>query len=177
MNEQNTQNQPKRANTWLKEFAENVTSQYGEDGIIEKVLEVIGDSDKWCVEFGSWDGKKASNTYTLITEKDYCAVLIEASAKRFKDLEETFKGNDKAIKLNQFVGFGSDDNLDKILEKTSIPNNFDLLSIDVDGNDYHIWEACKKYKPKAVIIEFNPTIPESVDFVQAKDPSVSQGSS
>ena len=166
-----------KENTWLNEFAKNVTSQYGEDGIIEKVLEVIGDNDKWCVEFGSWDGKKASNTYTLITEKDYCAVLIEASAKRFKDLEKTFEGNDKVIKLNQFVGFGSDDNLDKSLEKTPIPINFDLLSIDVDGNDYHIWEACKKYKPKAVIIEFNPTIHKTVEFVQPRDVRVTQGSS
>ena len=52
-----------RSNTWLNECALRVTSQYGEDGIIAKALEVIAKTDKWCVEFGSWDGKNCSNTY------------------------------------------------------------------------------------------------------------------
>ena len=63
-------------NTWLNEFASNVTSQCGEDGIISKVLEVINDNDKWCVEFGSWNGKNYSNTYDLISEKDYSAKIV-----------------------------------------------------------------------------------------------------
>ena len=166
-----------KPNTWLSEFACNVTSQYGENGIIEKVLEVINETDKWCVEFGSWDGKKASNTYSLITDKEYSAVLIEASSKRFLDLKKTFEGNSKVIMLNEFVGFGRSDNLDEILKKIPIPNGFDVLSIDVDGNDYHIWQAVREYKPKVVVIEFNPTIPKEVEFVQEKDPSVSQGCS
>ncbi|MBN1796219.1 MAG: FkbM family methyltransferase [Sedimentisphaerales bacterium] len=164
-------------NNWLQSYAYNKTSQHGEDGIIEKVLEVIGDNDKWCVEFGSWDGKRASNTYTLITDKYYSAVLIEASSKRFQDLKKTFEGNNKVVMLNQFVGFGDDDNLDKILEKTPIPQNFDLLSIDVDGNDYHIWHAVRKYRPKCAVIEFNPTIPKEVEFVQGKDHAITQGCS
>lgn len=166
-----------RQDNWLQAHARNNTSQYGEDGIIEKVLEIIGDCDNWCVEFGSWDGKKASNTYTLITEKDYSAVLIEYSAKRFRDLQKTFEGNNKVISLNKYVGCGSEDNLDKILAETPIPRNFDLLSIDVDGNDYHIWDAAVKYKPKCVVIEFNPTISHEVEFVQEKDPAVTQGCS
>jgi len=164
-------------NNWLQSYAYNKTSQHGEDGIIEKVLEVIGESDKWCVEFGSWDGKVASNTYTLITDKDYSAVLIEASSKRFQDLKKTFGGNNKVVMLNQFVGFGSDDNLDEILKNTEIPVDFDLLSIDIDGNDYHVWQAVQNYKPKVVVIEFNLTIPKEVEFVQERDPAVTQGSS
>lgn len=46
--------------TWLAAFARNVSSQYGEDGIIEKILDVIGDCNKWCVEFGSRDGRVCS---------------------------------------------------------------------------------------------------------------------
>lgn len=166
-----------KPNSWLNEFAGNVTSQFGEDGIIEKVLEVINDSDKWCVEFGSWDGKKCSNTFNLISEKDYSAVLIEADCRRFRDLLKTFEGNEKVITINTLVGFGEDNCLDAILKATEIPVDFDLLSIDIDGNDYHIWETVQLYKPKIVVVEFNPTIPDTVEFVQARDMQVTQGSS
>lgn len=166
-----------KPNTWLNEFAGNVTSQFGEDGIIEKVLEVINDSNKWCVEFGSWDGKKCSNTFNIIDEKAYSAVLIEADRRRFKDLKKTFEGNEKVITINALVGFRVDNCLDTILKTTEIPVDFDLLSIDVDGNDYHIWETVQLYKPKIVVIEFNPTIPDTVEFVQPRDMHVTQGSS
>jgi hypothetical protein len=167
----------KKSNRWLSEFANNTTSQYGENGIIEKVLEVINNGNRWCVEFGSWDGKNCSNTYDLISNKGYSAVLIEADKKRYRDLLKTFAGNYKVIPINTYVGFDEADNLDTILTKTPVPENFDLLSIDIDGNDYHVWNAVKKYRPKVVVIEFNPTIPTCVEFVQPKDMSLSQGSS
>ncbi|MFA5422265.1 MAG: hypothetical protein WC374_00210 [Phycisphaerae bacterium] len=167
----------KKPNAWLGEFARKTTSQHGEEGIIEKVLEVIGENDKWCVEFGSWDGKTCSNTYSLITDKGYSAVLIEGSKERFGDLVANFKGSKSVICVNEYVGFESTDNLDVILSKTDIPKNFDLLSIDIDGNDYHVWEAVKQYGPKVVIIEFNPTIPSNVEFVQPRDANITQGSS
>ncbi|MGD2095391.1 MAG: hypothetical protein PVH77_10325 [Phycisphaerales bacterium] len=166
-----------RPNTWLTTFARNVTSQYGEDGIIDKILEVIGQSDKWCVEFGSWDGKRCSNTFNLIDKNGYSAILIEGDRKRFKDLEKTFEGNKKVILVNAFVGFEKENNLDVLLEATGIPVDFDLLSIDIDGNDYHVWQAVQDYKPKVVVIEFNPTIPKTVEFVQARDIRIAQGSS
>jgi len=134
-----------KQNTWLNAFAGNVTSQYGEDGIIEKILEVIGENDGWCVEFGSWDGKSCSNTFSLIDEGGYSAVLIEGDSKRFKDLIKTFEGNEKVTLMNTFVGFEKEDNLDALLKTIKIPINFDLLSIDIDGNDYHVWQAIKDY--------------------------------
>ena len=166
-----------KQNTWLQEFAGNVTSQYGEDGIVEKVLEVIGETDRWCVEFGSWDGKRCSNTFSLINEGGYSAVLIEGDSKRFKDLIKTFEGNEKVTLMNTFVGFETEDGLDSLLKTINIPINFDLLSIDIDGNDYHVWQAIQDYKPKVVVIEFNPTIPKQVEFVQAQDMRITQGSS
>jgi hypothetical protein len=65
--------------TSLSAFARNVTSQCGEDGIIERILSIMTDKDGWCVEFGAWDGKHLSNTYNLIHNKGYSAVLIESS--------------------------------------------------------------------------------------------------
>lgn len=170
-------NETTKPNIWLSKFAKNVTSQYGEDGIIEKVLDVINDSNKWCVELGSWDGRKCSNTFNLISEKGYSAVLIEGNPKRFKDLVKTFEENKKAVPINAFVGFEKEDGLDVLLKTVEIPVDFDLLSIDIDGNDYHVWEAVHDYKPKVVVIEFNPTIPKTVEFVQPRDLRVTQGSS
>jgi hypothetical protein len=166
-----------KSNAWLNQFARNVTSQNGEDGIIEKVLEVINECNKWCVEFGSWDGKKLSNTFNLITNKGYRAVSVECEKRRYQALLETFEGNTRVIPINAFVGFNEDNCLDTLLKTTEIPFDFDLLSIDIDGNDYHVWEAVKNYKPKVVIIEFNATIPDSVEFVQPRDVHITQGSS
>lgn len=166
-----------QADLWLSNFARNVTSQYGEDGIIEKALEVIGINDTWCVEFGSWDGMACSNTYNLITERGYSAILIEGNPKRYKDLLKTFGGNHRVIPLNAFVGFDKENGLDSILKETDIPLDFDVLSIDIDGNDYHVWEAIREYKPKVVVIEFNPTIAPTVEFVQPADKRLMHGSS
>jgi len=166
-----------KANIWLSKFAANVTSQYGEDGIVAKVLDVINSNNKWCVELGSWDGKSCSNTFSLITEKEYSAVLIECNPKRFKDLVRTFEGNKKVVPINAFIGFEKENSLDVILKTTTVPVDFDLLSIDIDGNDYHVWEAVQDYKPKVVVIEFNPTIPKTIEFVQPRDVRVTQGSS
>jgi hypothetical protein len=154
-----------------------VTSQNGEDGIIAKVLETIGDSTKWCVEFGAWDGRHLSNTFNLIASRGYSAVLIEGSKERFRELERTFKDDPKVRCVNAFVGFTAADGLDAILARAGIPKDFDVLSIDIDGNDYHVWKAVATYRPRVVVIEYNPTIPSAVDFVQVADMTVNQGSS
>lgn len=167
----------KNKNAWLNEYAENITSQKGEDGIIRKILEIIPDIDNWCVEFGAWDGKQFSNTYNLIQNQNYSAVLIEANQHKLKDLKENFKDNASVYPINAFVGFEEHNNLDTILENTPIPINFDFLSVDIDGNDYYVWEAISKYRPKVVCVEFNPTIPNEVDFVQQKDNNTTQGCS
>lgn len=167
----------KKTSTWLLDFKSDKYSQMGEDGIIEKILKTVPGNDKWCVEFGAWDGKYLSNARNLIENQKYSAILIEASKTKFKELENNYTKNPKVITLNQFVGFEKKDNLDQILTKTSIPTDFDFLSIDIDGNDYHVWKAMKKYQPKVICIEFNPTIPTEVKFVQKADNSVNQGSS
>ena len=53
----------------------------------------------------------------------------------------------------------------------------DLLSIDIDGNDYYIFESLARLKPELVVIEFNPTIPNDVMFVQERNITVNQGCS
>jgi hypothetical protein len=166
-----------KPSNWLLDYGKNVYSQTGEDGVIEKILDILPDRDSWCVEFGAWDGVHLSNTCNLIENQNYSAVLIEGSSSKFNDLKARFAQNPKIIPVNRFVGWESSDNLDSILADTPIPTDFDFLSIDVDGNDYHIWNAVKVYRPKLICIEFNPTIPTEVDFIQPANPKISQGSS
>ena len=161
----------------LLPFEKNMTSQFGEDGVLARALEIIGDCDRWCVEFGAWDGKYASNTYSLIENAGYSAVMIEADLRKYLDLLATHGGRSNVISINKFVDFDGPNTLDLILRQTPIPANFDVLSIDIDGNDYHIWNTLQAYRPKVVVIEFNPTIPNEVDFVQPRDMRVTQGAS
>lgn len=141
--------------------------------LLDRLPEPVG----WCVEFGAWDGKHLSNTYPFIKDYGWHAVLIESDPNQFRKLVRTWQGTSKVTAVNQMVGWSAEDSLDTILARTAIPAEFDFLSIDIDGNDYHVWEAVVAYRPRIVLIEFNQTIPNSVDFVQPADPAVNQGSS
>jgi hypothetical protein len=162
---------------WLLNHARNVTSISGEDGIIEKIFEVIPAANKWCVEFGAWDGKTYSNTYHLMQERGWSGVFVEADPAKFRELTTTYQGNARAHCVNCFVNFEGENTLDAVLARAGAPRDLDLLSIDIDGNDYHVWDSLKQYQPRVVIIEFNPTIPSSVEFIQPRDMSVQQGNS
>jgi hypothetical protein len=162
---------------WLSRHAANVTSQCGEDGIIAKALSLLPERTSWCVEFGAWDGKFASNTCELILSQNYRAVLIEADPTKFRDLERQHGVSGRNVLINAIVGFSKSDSLDVLLSRCGIPKNFDLLSIDIDGNDYYAWEAVENYRPKLVVIEFNPTLANSAHFVQEKKSGITQGAS
>lgn len=144
---------------------------------IRYLLEQLPAKNLWCVEFGAWDGFVGSNSRPLIVEQNYSAVLIEGNRQRFADLKKNYASNPRIIPRNQFVGFNAADGLDSILAETPAPLDFDFLTIDIDGNDYHVWNAIVKYRPKVVMIEFNPTIPPEVSFIQPADPQVSLGNS
>lgn len=162
---------------WLLSHSKKVFSQFGEDGIFEAILERLPTRDRWCVEFGAWDGMFLSNARNLIENHGYSAVLIEGSEERHSKLARNFAHNKNIVTMNAFVGWRPGDSLDELLSKTAIPAEFDFLSIDIDGNDYHVWKAFSKYRPKVVCIEFNQTIPTEVVYAQPADPSVTFGSS
>ncbi len=176
MNDYSTGNKSGSAR-WFEAYARDLTSQGGEDGILERIFEVIPGEDRWCCEFGAWDGRKYSNTYQLIANRGWSGVLIEANPVKFEDLKKTYAGNSKVVLLNRFVEFAGDGLLDNLLAGTPARPDFDLLSIDIDGNDYHVWASISAYRPKVVIIEYNQSIPNHVEFVQAADPEACHGNS
>ena len=160
----------------LLNYRYNKVSQDGEDGIIERMLEIISPINNYCVEFGAWDGKYFSNCYNLI-EKKWHGCFIEGNSDKYQNLIATYSGNNDVICLNKFVEFEGQNSLDNILHEISAPVDLDFISIDVDGNDYYIWESLTKYQPRSLVIEFNPTVPNDVIFVQAKSNKINQGCS
>lgn len=168
-----------RSDRWLLEqSAFNVTSQCGEDGIIKACLQLIGEeANGWCVEFGAHDGEHFSNTFRLSQECGYQSILIEADDQRFDALAKRFRDQSNVHPIRRCVGFGEDNNLDRILAITAAPADFDVLSIDIDGNDYHVWKATTQYRPKVVCVEYNPTMPTDLDYCQPADDKIQHGSS
>ena len=73
------------------------------------------------------------------------------------------------------VGFEGEARIDSLLAITPVPQNFELLSIDIDSYDWQLWNAQEKYRPKTVIIESNCVIPPGISQIQ--NPPASSGAS
>lgn len=150
----------------LEKYRANRYSQNGEDGVIRTIFDKIGLSPVskcWCVEFGAWDGKYLSNTYALV-EQGWNAVYIEGDIGKYQDLIRTSNANPNIIPLNSIVSADpfAENSLDNLLQKTAIPKEFDLLSIDIDSFDLDVWEGLTNYLPNVVIIEIKSSIPPGI---------------
>ena len=163
----------------LAEFAADVHSQHGEDGILAEVfrrLEPGLGRERWCVEFGAWDGLHLSNTARLILESGWHAVLIEPVRERCEEILRNLP-SDRVTAVCSAVGLDAPDRLDDLLAATPAPVDLDLVSIDIDGDDLHVLRTIDRYRAKVVCIEFNPTMPNEVRYVQPVDRRSAHGSS
>lgn len=152
----------------LVTHSRNVTSQYGEDGIIEKIIGVIGEKiSKYSVEFGAWDGKHLSNTWNLIHNHDWFGCYIEGNSERYNQLNEFYLSDDRVSCVHAMVADATDSTncLSNLLKKVGAPNRIGLLSIDIDGNDYAVWRDFSGFEVDIVCIEFNPTLPPNLEYV------------
>ena len=146
-------------NTFYHQYKKDVHSQNGEDGIVEELLKRLNIENGWVCEFGAWDGKYLSNTFNLVENKNFKAVFIEGDKEKYKDLLKTVKEFPQIVPIQAMVDHNDSSNsLDNLLKQTNIPNDFELLSIDIDSYDYQIWKSFKEYKPKIVIIEINSSV-------------------
>jgi len=162
-------------NSPLAAFRRNVYSQSGEDGVIERIFQLIPPVNRYCVEFGAWDGKHLSNCAHLI-DQGWSGLLVEPNPDKYQELVKNRGQNSKVTCLRKFISYEGDDTLDNTLKSVGAPLP-DLISIDVDGHDYFIWEALTDFQPPIVLIEFNPSVPNDVAFVQPKVASIHQGCS
>lgn len=136
-------------------------SQNGEDGILEAIVAKIGTTNRFVVEFGVEDGMQCNARY-LMKHKGWKGLLMDGQDPR----------PGSAVK-KEFI---TAENVEALFAKYGVPEHFDLLSIDVDGNDFWIWKAITRFRPRAVIMEYNAcipalparTIPYQPDFVWDK---------
>ncbi len=149
----------------LKTLQRNVYSQHGEDGVIEWVFSRIAPRHCICVEFGAWDGRALSNTFNLVAHDEWRSVYIEADRRKYESLKRTAAAYPAITALCSLVTASGESSLDCILERQGIPEDFDLLSIDIDGNEYDVWEAITRFHPTMVIVEHNISFPPEVRFI------------
>jgi hypothetical protein len=138
----------------LSRFATKGYSQLGEEGMIAEILRRLKIDNGWFVEFGALDGKSLSNTYAL-AERGWSGVYIEGSLQRFIRLCFNMLGKRNLHLVKKYVSCEKPDDLNTILGKIAVPKDFDVLSLDVDGNDYWILKSLTAFTPKLVIIEYN----------------------
>jgi len=148
----------------LSQYENNVTSQSGEDGIIAHIAQVL-DLPKYCVEFGACDGRHNSNCYNLVANCGWHGILIESDPQKYQELARTYQNNPRATTVNRLVDMEGANSLDNILEEFSAPREIGVMSIDIDGNDYYVWESLIRHSPELIVIEFNVTITNDVLFV------------
>ncbi len=152
----------------LQQYRSNVYSQNGEDGVIREVLRRLEIDTGWFCEFGAWDGRYGSNTYALL-RRGWRGVMIEGEPTRFLALQRTAGRYPKQlIAIQEYVSPNPGPcSLDDMLAATHIPNDFEILSIDVDGCDYHIFESLTAFNPLVIIIEIDSSIPPGVEKVHS----------
>ncbi|MBI2743541.1 MAG: hypothetical protein HYX48_06460 [Chlamydiales bacterium] len=125
----------------LSLYERSFFSQNGEDGVLAKLFQLIKPNSRFCVELGAYDGITGSNTY-LLRRQGWDCLLID----------RTFE----IPEYKQRKEFITAENINDLMRKYGVPFDLDLISIDIDYNDFYIWNALDEhYRPAVVVIEYN----------------------
>ena len=152
----------------LDSFAYKVYSQNDEDGIIQEIFNRIGVTNRTFVEFGVTNGLESNSHYLLFN--GWNGLWIDGSKKPFKRLLKYFSNPLKTGQLVAINAFITTENINKLIgEVGKINGEIDLLSIDLDGNDYWIWNEIKCIQPRVVVIEYNAKFPPPCEWVMEYD--------
>ena len=142
------------------QFRRNVHSQNGEDGIIEKLFEVLDINDGYVAEVGAHDGIEISNTYNIFkNNNNFIPILIEGDLERTERLKNNLKDISAKYVIERYI------DTDKNFESLCLPDlsdRFQFLSIDIDGDDYGVWKGLIKYRPKIILIEADSFTPPTI---------------
>lgn len=140
----------------LVSHSAQVYSQNGEDGYIAAIFSRIGYRDKYFVEFGVEDGQQNNTRFLL--EQGWSGVWIDGAPAMLAHARDTFDAYIQSGHLKIIESFVSVENVDSILDSAAIPDTFDFLSLDLDQNTSHIWNALKR-RARVACIEYNASIP------------------
>ena len=145
-----------------------VYSQSDEDGIIARIFDLIGTTDRRFVEFGCEAGLENNTRYLL--EQGWRGFWMEGNPD-YAHSVRSFGGD--AIARGQLVfreTFVTPHNINPLLEEHGFTGEIDFLSIDIDSNDHHVFEAITAISPRVVCLEHNHTYPPGVEWAMPYDP-------
>ena len=126
-----------------------VFSQNGEDGVIAELMSRLGVKQGHFIEFGTEDGREG-NCVLLADVLNWSGLFVEGDARSFERLSSRFAFNDRVETRCAFV---TPQNINELFRDQ--PEDTDILSIDIDGQDYWVWEALTVVRPKVIVIEYN----------------------
>jgi hypothetical protein len=132
-----------------------VYSQNGEDGILEKIFDAIGTTNKFHVEFGVETAIECNTRY-LREQYGFSGLLMD--------------GGNENLDINLRKEFITAENILNLFAKYDVPTEPDLVSIDIDFNDWHIWRTIgTQYRPRVVVMEHNAGLGQWADKVVLYD--------
>ena len=157
----------------IQEYEFKVYSQWGEDGILQFLIKNVDIRRNIFVEFGVENYVEA-NTRFLLVNNNWSGLVIDSDMENIHYIKRDsiyWKYNLKAT-----CEFIQRENINKILVDNGVTGDIGLLSIDIDGNDYWIWDTIDAVIPAVVVIEYNHrfgpekavTIPYDRHFVRGK---------
>ncbi len=136
----------------INEYEFKSFSQFGEDGLVQYLINNIKIENKFFVEFGVENYNEA-NTRFLLENNNWKGIILESNLEQVNYIKKRYYYWKYNLKV--FNHFISKENINDIFKKYNVPKNIGILSIDIDGNDYWIWEAINNVKPSIVIVEYN----------------------
>ena len=130
-----------------------VFSQWGEDGIIEWILQNLPIRQKTFVEFGVESFQEA-NTRFLVENRNWKGLVIDGSETNMRALRNTKLHH--MFDITAAAEFITRENINQIISQYGFSGDLGILSIDIDGNDFWVFEAIDCVNPSVIICEYNP---------------------
>ena len=167
-------NQKKKKIKNLSEIEFQVFSQWGEDGIIDWIINKFPNIPKSFLEIGTQDYKE-SNTRFLLINKNWDGFLIEGDDNEVKKIKsQRIYWKHKLTIKSEFV---TKENINSVVKKLNVPKKIGLLSLDIDGVDYWVLKKLSVLEPSIIICEYNSlyglnkpiTVPYKTDFDRSKE--------
>jgi hypothetical protein len=144
-----------------------VHSQSDEDGILDEIFQRIGVTNRTFVEFGAETGNE--NNSRLLLDQGWNGLWIEGLAEYSGSIKWQFREQIASGQLKLVEAFVNRDNINSLISGAGINGEIDFLSVDIDGNDYHVFEAINAVNARVVCLEYNPFKPAG--WVMPYDPS------
>jgi hypothetical protein len=134
-------------------------SQTDEDGILLYIFAAIGTTNKKSVEICAGNGIEC-NTANLIINHGWHGLLVDGNATSVKQGENFYRNHPQTyVYPPKFVhSWITRDNVNRVIKDSGFEGEIDLLSIDMDGVDYWIWEAIGGIEPRVVVLEYQDII-------------------